>query len=250
MNKIIITRLFIVYTISLYAQQRNNFQGIVLDKTTKEVIPFATITAYNNSELISGTSTDDSGKFKLSTDKLISHIEISFIGYKNEFIKLEDIVDNNSFTVLLQASTEELDAVIVNTEQTTANLKIDRKIINLGADLQQAGATALEAFDQITEIQTDLGTGNLSLRGSGNARLLINGKPSSLNPTELLEQIPAASILRVELITSPSAKNQANGLSGIINLILKKDSSKGLNTNLNAGVGTKRYNYGFDGNYN
>ena len=250
MSKIIIVGLFIVCTISLYAQQRNNFQGIVLDQNTKEVIPFATITAYNNSELISGTSTDESGKFKLSTSEILSHLEISFIGYKNELIKIEDIIDSNGIKILLQASIEELDAVVVNAEQTTTNLKIDRKIINLAADLQQAGATALEAFDQITEIQTDLGTGSLSLRGSGNVRLLINGKPSSLNPTELLEQIPAASILRVELITSPSAKNQADGLSGIINIILKKNTAQGLNTNLNAGVGTKRYNYGLDGNYN
>ncbi|EDP72810.1 TonB-dependent receptor, putative [Flavobacteriales bacterium ALC-1] len=250
MNKIIKTTLFIVFTISLYAQQRNNFQGIVFDQNTKEAIPYATITAYNDSDLINGTSTDSFGKFKLSLKEKISHIEITFIGYKNKILKFEDIADNNTILIMLESSVEELDAVVINAEQTTTNLKIDRKIINLGADLQQAGATALEAFDQITEIQTDLGTGSLSLRGSGNVRLLINGKPSSLNATELLGQIPAASIHRVELITSPSAKNQADGLSGIINVILKKNTLKGLNTNLNAGVGTKRYNYGLDGNYN
>ena len=250
MDKIIKTALFIIVTVSLYAQQRNNFQGIVLDKNTKEGIPYATITAYKNSDLINGTSTDSYGKFKLSLKEKVSHLEITFIGYKNKILKLEDIADNNSISIMLESSVEELDVVVINAEQTTTNLKIDRKIINLGSDLQQAGATALEAFDQITEIQTDLGTGSLSLRGSGNVRLLINGKPSSLNPTELLGQIPASSVLRVELITSPSAKNQADGLSGIINIILKKNSAKGLNTNLNVGVGTKRYNYGLDGNYN
>ncbi len=81
-------------------------------------------------------------------------------------------------------------------------------------------------------------------------RLLINGKPSSLNPTELLEQLPALSVERIEIITSPSAKNQADGLSGIINIILKKNGSKGLNATINTGVGTKRYNYGVDGNFN
>ncbi|WP_298902629.1 TonB-dependent receptor family protein [uncultured Psychroserpens sp.] len=241
--------LFLI-TVSSYAQQSNTFKGTVLDSSTQELIPFATVIAYNNTKLINGVSTDNYGEFILNTRQPISHLEITFIGYKNEIIKIEDIVDSNFITVKLKTSLEELDAVVINTEQTTSKLKLDRKIINIGRDLQQAGATALEAFDQITEIQTDLGTGSLTLRGSQNVRLLVNGKPSSLSPTELLAQIPSSTILRVELITSPSAKNQADGLSGIINVILKKNTLKGLNSNLNAGFGTKRYNYGLDGNYN
>ena len=230
--------------------QNRNFQGIVIDDTTKEIIPFTTVAAYHNDVLINGTTTDEDGQFKLKVEETFTHFEVSFIGYENTIVQLSEIEAARNIRFILRPSITALEEVVVQGEQTTSQLKIDRKIINLGADLQQAGATTLDAFDQITEIQTDLGTGSLSLRGSGNVRLLINGKPSSMNPTELLEQLPASSVQRVEIITSPSAKNQADGLSGIINVILKKNSAKGLNTNLNAGAGTMRYSYGIDGNYN
>lgn len=249
-------RLFLLLTFLLlttpvlHAQQSEVYKGLVADGDTKELIPFATITAFSEKAFVNGTSTNESGQFKLSLQDPITRLEISFIGYETTVINVSEIKNSEDITFILKPSISELDEVIVQGEQTTTQLKIDRKIINLGADLQQSGTTTLEAFDQITEIQTDLGTGSLSLRGSGNVRLLINGKPSGLSATELLEQLPASSVQRVEIITSPSAKNQADGLSGIINIILKKNTSRGLNTNLNAGIGTKRYSYGVDGNYN
>ncbi|WP_350290541.1 TonB-dependent receptor family protein [uncultured Croceitalea sp.] len=226
------------------------YSGVVVNINSGETVAFATVAVYYDSTLIDGTTTDESGKFTINITKEFTHFEVSFIGYESEIVNRSDIKDFGRITFMLNPSISILDEVIVQGEQTTTKLKIDRKIINLGADLQQSGASTLEAFDQITEIQTDLGTGSLSLRGSGNVRLLVNGKPSSLSATELLEQIPASSVQRVELITSPSAKNLADGLSGIINIVLKKDKAKGLNTSLNAGTGTMRYNYGIDGNYN
>ncbi|WP_350292938.1 TonB-dependent receptor family protein [uncultured Croceitalea sp.] len=226
------------------------YSGVVVNINSGETVAFATVAVYYDSTLIDGTTTDESGKFTINITKEFTHFEVSFIGYESEIVNRSDIKDFGRITFMLNPSVSVLDEVIVQGEQTTTKLKIDRKIINLGADLQQSGASTLEAFDQITEIQTDLGTGSLSLRGSGNVRLLVNGKPSSLSATELLEQIPASSVQRVELITSPSAKNLADGLSGIINIVLKKDKAKGLNTSLNAGTGTMRYNYGIDGNYN
>lgn len=242
--------LFFGLTNCFVSAQNGSFQGLVLDADSKETIPFATVAIYNNNILVNGTTTDENGQFKLKVEEAFTHFDISFIGYENTIVQFSEIEISKNIRFILKPSITTLDEVVVQGEQTTTKLKIDRKIINLGVDLQQAGATTLEAFDQITEIQTDLGTGSLSLRGSGNVRLLINGKPSSMNSTELLEQLPASSVQRVEIITSPSAKNQADGLSGIINVILKKNSAKGLNTNLNAGVGTKRYSYGIDGNYN
>lgn len=230
--------------------QSATYQGAVIDNISKETIPFATVAIFNDNILVNGVTTNERGEFKLKVEERFTQFEISFIGYENTILKLSEIENPKNITIILEPSVTVLNEVVVEGEQTTSKLKIDRKIINLGADLQQAGATTLEAFDQITEIQTDLGTGSLSLRGSGNVRLLVNGKPSSMNPTELLEQTPASSVQRVEIITSPSAKNQADGLSGIINVVLKKNSAKGLNTNLNAGAGTMRYNYGIDGNCN
>ncbi|WP_322287190.1 outer membrane beta-barrel family protein [Aquimarina sp. 2201CG5-10] len=239
-----------IVSITVSSQQSVLYKGTVKDAITQENIPFATIVMYNNTDLIDGVSTDNDGIFLLRITEKITHLEVSFIGYKKDIITITDIENSNQINVLLETSDTELDEIIINAERTTTQLKIDRKVINIGADLQQSGTTALEAFDQVSEIQTDLGTGTISLRGSGNIQLLVNGKPSAMPTTELLDQIPASSIDKIEIITSPSAKNQANGISGIINIVLKKDISNGLNLTLNSSVGTKRYGYGFNANYN
>jgi len=245
-----ITFFFLFISIlSVFSQEVVIYEGTIKDVNTKKPIPFATIAMYKDTLLVDGTSTNDYGQFRLETKKDFTHFRVSFIGYKTDTILSSTIQDTQSIHLYLTVDDTQLEQVVVEAERTTSELKIDRKIINIGADLQQSGATALEAFEQISEIQTDLGTGTISLRGSGNARLLINGKPSPLNTTELLDQIQASSIKTVEIITAPSAKNQADGLSGIINIILKKNRNRGLNLALNSSLGTKRYQYGFDANY-
>ncbi|WP_394749006.1 TonB-dependent receptor domain-containing protein [Spongiimicrobium salis] len=233
-----------------FAQEKITYKGVVMDKVSSEAIVTATVAGYFHNTLVDGASTNDEGIFSLRTQEKLTHFEISFIGYKTYLVYIKDIRDIENINIALEVEDYQLDEVIVQTERTTTQLKIDRKLIHLGSDLQQSGATVLEAFDQITEIQTDLGIGTISLRGSGNVRLLINGKPSALNATELLNQIPASSVEKVEIITAPSAKNQADGLSGIINVILKRNRAEGLNLILNASVGTKRHGYGIQTNYN
>lgn len=241
--------LLFVFQGTLFSQQTIIYKGIITDAKTKEKIPFATIAIYDNTTLIDGVSSNDNGSFTLKVAKLHTHLEVSFMGYKIYKISIEKIQNHQDISIALKSLNNELDEVVIQAERTTTQLKIDRKVINLGADLQQSGTTALEAFDQITEIQTDLGTGAISLRGAGNVRLLVNGKPSPLGASELLDQIPASYIEKIEIITSPSAKNQANGLSGIINIILKKNIDRGFNFTFNSSIGTKRHLLGFDSNY-
>lgn len=250
MRYIICVTLLLAFITNTSFAQEVYLSGTVIDTITKKKIPFATLALYNNTELVDGISTDQHGYYELKTNKKFTHIEVSFIGYDTNTILVSEITNTNNFSITLQISNNTLEEVVIEAERTTSELKIDRKVINLGADLQQAGTTILEAFDQISEIQTDLGTGTVSLRGSGNVRLLINGKPSALGAAELLEQIPASSVEKIELITSPSVKYQADGLSGIINVILKKKMNYGLNMDINTSVGTKRYSYGLNGNYN
>ncbi len=238
----------LVSTSLIFSQEKLFYKGIVRDASTSEVIPYATVAMYTNAKLIGGVSTDEQGRFELTLTKEITHLEISFIGYETYKYSIAK-KDLKNIIISLQPLDTQLDEVIIKSEKTTTSLEIDKKIIRLGTDLQQAGTTALEAFDQIAEIQADLGTGSLSLRGSNNVRLLINGKPSPLSASEVLDQIPASSIAYVELITSPSAKNQADGLSGIINIVLQKNMQYGINLSVNPSVGTKRYLYGFDSNY-
>ncbi|WP_035096371.1 outer membrane beta-barrel family protein [Aquimarina megaterium] len=241
---------FIGFSI-MSGQEIKMLKGTVKDQSTQEIIPYATVAVYNNKgELVDGISTNDEGQFLLETDKIFTYFEVSFIGYQTALVQFSEVGDPTNISIRLQSMASTLDEIVIEADRTTTQLKIDRKIIDIGADIQQSGTTALEAFDQITDIQTDLGTGNISLRGSDNVKLLINGKPSSLDAVELLEQIPSSSIKTVEIITSPSAKYQADGLSGVINVILKRNINRGFNLNLNSALGTKRYSYGIDGNYN
>lgn len=247
---IVLLFLLLLKTSPALSQSATVYQGQVVDSTTQQSIPYATVIFYDDQKLINGISTDEQGRFRITISQPLTHLEVSFVGYQKSKVSLTDFRSRENPVIYLRQYTSDLDEVVVTGERTNTELKIDRRVIHLGADLQQSGTTALEAFDQLAEIQTDHGTGSLTLRGSGNVRLLINGKPTALTPSEVLAQIPASSIESVEIITSPSARNQADGLSGIISILLKKGVENGLNLSLNAAAGTKRHSYGVTGNYN
>ncbi len=235
--------------VSAFAQ-KTQLKGHVTDANTKENIPFATLVLYNNTKLVDGISADENGDFQLNTNQVFTYLEISFIGYKTLRLNIAELKGEKELELSLLAERTILEEVVIKGKRTTTQLKIDRKIINFGSDIQQSGVNALEAFDQISEVQTDIATGTVSLRGSDNIRVLVNGKAVSLSATELLQQISASAIDRVEIITSPSAKYSADGISGIINIILKRNSNSGLNLDINSAVGTRRHSYGISGNYN
>ncbi|MDO5970869.1 TonB-dependent receptor [Flavivirga aquimarina] len=250
MKRIFILPLLLLFIVVSVSAQKTQLKGIVIDSITQETIPFATIAIYNKIKLVDGVSADENGKFQLNTSKVFTHLEVSFIGYETLRLMLSETENINEIIIALKLDITSLEEVIIKGKRTTTQLKIDRKIINLESDIQQSGVNALEAFDQIPEVQTDIGAGTVSLRGSDNVRVLINGKPSSFSATELLQQISASSIDHVEIITSPSAKHRADGISGIINLILKKERNSGFNLGLNTSIGTRRHSLGINGNYN
>jgi len=242
--------LFSVLNLHSIFSQSLQLKGVVVDAQSKETIPYVTITAYYETTIVDGISTSDSGSFNLKTNKKISHLEISFIGYQTQQLEIDLINDKKNMRIELVEAATQLDEVQIIAKRTTTRIKIDRKIIDFGLDIQQSGITALEAFDQIGEIETNLTNGTISLRGNDNVRVLINGKPSSLSATELLKQISATNIKQVEIITSPSVKFKAEGLSGIINIKLKRNIGRGLNMIINNTVGTKRHGFGLQSNYN
>ncbi len=250
MTRIVILSVILLLISGLVSAQRTLLKGIVIDDITQQYIPFATISVYNNIELIDGVSTDENGKFQLFAKDMFSHIDISYIGYNPLRLMLSDLTDPKNLVIALTIDTTMLEAIVVTGKRATTQLKIDRKVINLSADIQQSGGSALEAFSLLPEVQTDIVTGTISLRGNSNVRVLVNGKPSSLNAIELLQQIAAFSIDRVEIITSPSSRYNADGLSGIINVILKRDDYLGLNLGLNTSIGTRRHSFALNGNYN
>lgn len=230
--------------------QEKRLKGTVYENQGQEPLPFATVVIFNGDELIEGRVTNENGEFEITIPKVFSHLEISSLGYMVSVIPSSDIDFNTKLRIGLIPQVETLDEVVLKTERTTTQQKLDRKIINLGSDLQQAGVNALESFDQIPEVQVDMANGTVALRGSDNIRILVNGKLTSQLATELLQQIPASQIDRVEIITAPSSKYRADGLSGLINIILKEKMDRGLNLNLNSTAGTRRYSFGVDANYN
>jgi outer membrane receptor protein involved in Fe transport len=146
---------------------------------------------------------------------------------------------------------EQLEGVEVIAERTTVELRLDKKIYNVGQDLTVSGGTVSDVLDNVPSVSVDV-EGNVQLRGNDDVRILINGKPSAitgLNSAEALQQLPAESIEKVEVITSPSARYDAEGSGGIINIILRRSKLQGMNGALTANLGDPT-RYGLNGNLN
>lgn len=240
--------LFIVgFTESLLAQ-KGTVAGTVLDKLTKEPIPYANIIIKSSDKIISGAITNDNGKFEISKIEFGNYsLEVQFIGFKTVlkpivFTKNRPKIDLG--TIFLEEDATTLNAVEITTERSTIVQKIDRKVITIGKDLTTVGASASDVMNNIPSVSINQ-DGDISLRGNENVRILIDGKPTNLSSRELLQQIPATSIKTIELITNPSAKYNPEGMSGIINFILKKDANLGFNGSFNTG-----FTYGERARYN
>ncbi|SFJ60337.1 TonB-dependent receptor domain-containing protein [Myroides guanonis] len=222
-----------------FAQSNGKVNGIVLDAQSNEPISYATITLKSGDTVITGALSDDSGKF--SVDKLALQdyiVDVQFIGYTTKEFKItlnEEQSQLNLGTVTLTPASTQLDEVTVVAEYSTVEQKIDRRIINVGRDLTTAGATASEIMNNIPSVNVDQ-DGKISLRGNANVRVLIDGRPTNIEPSQLLKQIPSTSIKKIELITNPSAKYNPEGMSGIINIVLHKNTSDGFNGSISSGI--------------
>ncbi|MFD2516710.1 TonB-dependent receptor domain-containing protein [Salinimicrobium flavum] len=230
--------------------------GIVMDQEFKEPIPYATISVKNEAgEIVTGTVSAVDGTFVL--DKLPEGtymFQIQFMGYESystEVIISDKKKDFHMGEIFLEPAVDQLENVEVVAERSTIEQRIDRKVINVGKDLTTAGASASEIMGNIPSLTVDQ-DGNISMRGNDNVRILVDGKPTNIPAAQLLKQIPSTSIKSIELITNPSAKYNPEGMSGIINIILHKNSNLGFNGNLNTGVTIgdhTRYNGSLNMNY-
>ncbi|REE82915.1 outer membrane receptor protein involved in Fe transport [Lutibacter oceani] len=249
-------------TISAQLPSNNNpktgvVYGKVIDASSQQAIPYVTIIVKDAAKKpTTGGITDDNGNFsikQLSEGK--NFIEIQFIGYKTE-IKEINISKTDSRidlgTIYLKEEASQLNEVVVVAETSTVSQKIDRKVINVGKDLTAAGTTASELLNNVQSVSVDSQTGNISLRGNENVRVLVDGKPTNIDAAQLLKQIPSTSIKSVELITNPSAKYNPEGMSGIINIVLHKNSNIGFNGSANTGLTmgkNNRFNGSLDMNF-
>ncbi len=233
------------------------FSGTVLDENNQPV-PYATISIFKSADqkLVNGTIAEDNGKWVIrNVPEGEFKVVISFIGY--------DPIDRGPFKVTgkgesydlgeiaLETGSTELDEVVIEGQRVLIEDKVDRIVYNAEQDLTTAGGDASDVLRRVPLLSVDL-DGNVSLRGSNNITVLIDGKPSTItagNLADALRQIPADEIKSVEVITSPSARYDAEGTGGIINIITKKNNLQGGTLSVNTGVGYRGSNLGLNAGY-
>ncbi|HLL93684.1 MAG TPA: TonB-dependent receptor, partial [Spirosoma sp.] len=231
--------------------------GVLMDSTTGKPVEFATIALLNaeTNKPIDGATSDDKGKFLLS--KLppgTYRLQYSFIGYRDkrsDLITVARGTDLNLGAVKLSADVRTLSEVNVVGQSAMIEEKVDRLVYNADKDITAKGGDAGDILRKVPMLSVDL-DGNVSLRGSNNVRVLINNKPSTIvasSVADALKQIPADMIKTVEVITSPSAKYDAEGSAGIINIITKKTTLQGATLDVNGGAGNRGALLGINGNY-
>ena len=225
--------------------------GRVLDTLSKEPVGFATIVLLQpgDQKEVNGNITEDDGKFKLTEVKIGTYdLQLSFIGYKTRMyrgIKLSPKKpDINLGDMYLVADNVLLDAVEVVEEASVIENRIDKIVYNADQDVTSTGGDAADVLRKVPLLSVDF-EGNVSLRGSSNLQILINGKPSgmfSANIGDALKISPDDQVKTVEVITTPSAKYDGEGSGGIINIITKKKSIEGVTGSVSASVGNRQNN--------
>ncbi|MFT7121201.1 MAG: outer membrane receptor protein involved in Fe transport [Neolewinella sp.] len=225
--------------------------GTLMDAITDGPLGFANVVIYTPGDsLVAGTTTDIDGKFEIKDIPLGDYrLEASFIGYgtENRSVQLNELKRYFNITdIALGAGGEDLEEIVVTADRAVMELGLDRKVFNVEKSIAAAGGSAEDLLRQLPSVSVDL-EGNVSLRGSGNVRFLINGRPSGLvgtDPATFLKSLTASSIERIEIITNPGAAFDPDGTAGLINIVLKSKQEDGFNATLNVNTGT---NNKFDG---
>ncbi|MEL6275117.1 MAG: carboxypeptidase-like regulatory domain-containing protein, partial [Bacteroidota bacterium] len=243
-QQFLLTILLSLFSIGLTAQYRGfKVSGTVVDGANAEPIEFATIMIADKEkrEALTGTTTDIDGNFLVEVTTTEVYIEVSFIGYETRVIEQFTATGNkiDLGTIQLTDQSQTLEEVTVRAEKSQTEFKLDKRVFNVGKDLSSTGASALEVLNNVPSVNVNI-EGEISLRGSAGVQILINGKPSVLADEggNALGTITAEMLDRIEVITNPSAKYDAEGTSGIINIVIKKDERKGFNGAISVNTGT------------
>jgi len=242
-KKLVVIGLLLTCNFVVAQETNTEVVGTLVDANSSQPIPYATVALYNNSskDIITGATTDDKGQFYINTSASGFYIEISFMGFKTKTIT--DFILRNSKidlgVIKLSEDNEALEEVVVMAEVSKTVFKLDKRVFNIGKDISSTGASAIEVLNNVPSVNVNI-EGEVSLRGSSGVQILINGKPSVLadESSNALGTITADMIESIEVITNPSAKYEASGTAGILNIILKKEEKKGWNgsVTLNTGI--------------
>lgn len=230
------------FSFSFAQNQKIQITGQVVSESTQQPLEFATIKVIDpsNDQLITGTSTDLEGNFALEVNTTTFVIEVGFIGFISRTLANFEVNKGklNLGIIELAEDAEQLDEVVVRAEKSQTEFKLDKRVFNVGQDLSSTGASALEILNNVPSVSVNI-EGQISLRGSSGVQILINGKPSVLASEggSALGSITADMIERIEVITNPSAKYDAAGTTGILNIVLKKEEKEGINGSVTVNTG-------------
>ena len=252
--------LSLIFITSLnFAQQKSDAKkitvsGVILEKGTDIPLEYATVVLQNaeNPEILTGGITDIDGKFSFEANSGVYNIRYEFISFKTVQVKNKSLTTNTNLgTVFLEEDVAQLNDVVVIAEKSTVEIKLDKRVYNVGKDMMVKGGTVSDVLDNVPSVTVDP-DGTIALRGNENVRILIDGKPSGLagiNIADALKLLPADAVEKVEVITNPSARYDAEGSGGIINIVLRKGKAQGLNGSVVLSAGDPEV-YGVSSNIN
>ncbi|WP_299147579.1 outer membrane beta-barrel family protein [uncultured Dokdonia sp.] len=257
--KYLFTLTLLAFTTLVFAQRPEGgrpdvtITGKVLEAETNVPLEYATV-SFTNSEgkVVTGGITDPKGNYSIEIAAGVYDVKFEFISFETKVLSGQKLFKSTTLpTQALAIDSQSLDEVIVRAETTEVQVRLDKKIYNIGKDLTTSGATVSDALSNVPSVTVDV-DGAIALRGNENVRILINGRPSAIagfGSVDALSQLPADAIERVEVITSPSARYDAEGTAGILNIILRKEKTLGLNGSIQTNVGDPE-RYGITGNIN
>ena len=223
-------------------QSKGKLTGQVIEANSNNPIPFSSvrIQTANPVKLITGAIANEKGEFSIEVNQGVYDIIIESVGFEATTVKGVQISKTTQLgTIAAKASSQTLSEVTVKGQKASMELNLDKRIFNVGTDAANKGATAAEILGNLPSVQVS-GEGGVSLRGSENVRILIDGKPSTLvgiNGSSGLQSLQGNLIDKVEIITNPSARYEAEGMAGIINIVLKKNQNQGFNGAIETNLG-------------
>lgn len=254
MNRFFLTVPLLLVTLHVFSQQRFTITAVIEDKNSQDKLPFATMIVRDAStqNLVGGGVSDEKGFITVESSADQVEIQVDYVGYETLIFKKSNLSKKTSLgTLQMIPKEDQLAGVDLVGRRSDVEIRLDKRVYNVGQNLNAKGANVADVLENIPSLSLDT-DGNLELRGSTNVRILIDGKPSGLvglNGIDALADLPAESIERVEVITAPSARYQAEGSSGIVNIILAKNTLKGLNGVFNLSAG-KFDSYGANASLN
>ncbi len=256
MRKIFSLVLLFITPIVLFAQGSNIVTGSIIDSKTKEPLGFVTVALIpeGSTTPVNGCTSDDDGVFSITDIKNGNYkLQFSFVGYLTDIrhLNLSANGKKDVGTIALKPDTKLLKEVVVTEQRSQMSFEIDKRVFTIDQNIAATGGSATDVLTDIPSVEVD-NEGTVSLRGSESVTVWINGKASGLtsdNQGDILQQMPAGSIEKIEVITNPSAKHSPEGTAGIINIVLKRDRKAGYYGSVQAG-GDSEGGYNAGGNIN